>query len=409
VVSHTLAVTAALAICASLLPATARAQAPAPDTLARGEYLTRAADCMACHTVPGSKPYAGGLPFKLPFGTLYAPNITADKATGIGDWSDADFLRAMHQGVGKGGIHYYPAFPYPSYTLLADDDVLAIKAYLFSLPAVAKQTPENSLRFPYNQRWLMWFWNILYNPDKRFAPDPARPADWNRGAYLVEALGHCGDCHTPRNFLQAPKTSEKFAGAIVEGWRAYNITADREAGVGAWSDQQIADYLATGHAEHRGSAAGPMALAVEDSLSYLRPEDTKAMVAYLRTVAPIPNAEHAAAAPNPPAAANPGPGAHVFEGACASCHAPDGSGVETPYAELAGSSAITDPAATNATQVVLQGAHLRTREGEVLMPAFAKGYSDDEIAAVVNYVTGLIGGRATQLTADDIRKRRDAQ
>ncbi len=187
------------------------------DLVKRGEYLTKAADCEICHTTEGGQPFAGGRAFKTPFGTLYSPNITADKATGIGDWSDADFIRAVHQGIGKDGSHLYPAFPYESYTLLTDDDVRAIKAYLFSLPAVHAPTPANALAFPFNQRWLMAFWSAFYNPDQRFQPREDRSPDWNRGAYLVEALGHCGDCHTPRNLAQALDNRRKFAGTVTAG------------------------------------------------------------------------------------------------------------------------------------------------------------------------------------------------
>ena len=172
------------------------------DLVARGEYLTRAADCAACHTAPGGKPFAGGLPFKLPMiGTIYSTNITPDPETGIGAWSDKEFLRALHHGIGKDGKHLYPAFPYTSYALMTDNDVLAIKAYLLTLKPVSYTPPPNDVSFPFNQRYLMFFWNTLFKPSHRFRPNADQPADWNRGAYLVEALGHCGDCHTPRNIL----------------------------------------------------------------------------------------------------------------------------------------------------------------------------------------------------------------
>ena len=180
------------------------------DPLARGEYLTRAADCAACHTAPGGKQFAGGRAFKLPFGTLYSPNITADKETGIGDWSDDDFVRALHKGIGKDGKYLYPAFPYPSYTLMTRNDALAIKTYLFSLKPIRNVAPADDLAFPFNQRYLMVFWNLLFNPDHRFRPNIDQTAEWNRGAYLSEALGHCGDCHTPRNLFQALDSTSKI-------------------------------------------------------------------------------------------------------------------------------------------------------------------------------------------------------
>ena len=188
------------------------------DLIARGEYLTRAADCAACHTAPGGKPFAGGLPFKLPMiGTIYSTNLTPDSETGIGAWSDKEFLKALHQGIGKDGKHLYPAFPYTSYALMTDNDVLAIKAYLLTLKPVTYTPPPNDISFPFNQRYLMMFWNALFEPSHRFRPNADQAADWNRGAYLVEALGHCGDCHTPRNILFGLNNKRKFAGAIIQG------------------------------------------------------------------------------------------------------------------------------------------------------------------------------------------------
>jgi mono/diheme cytochrome c family protein len=238
------------------------------DLVARGEYLARAADCAACHTAPGGKPFAGGVAFKLPMiGTLYSTNITPDKDTGIGAWSDEDFVRALHDGIDKEAERLYPAFPYTSYTLMTRDDALAIKAYLFSLKPINYRPPANDVAFPFNQRYLMTFWNLLFKPGHRFEPNADQPADWNRGAYLVEALGHCGDCHTPRNLLFGLKSHEKFAGALIQGWKAYNITPDPKWGIGAWSDEQVGSYLSQGHAEGRSSASGPMADVVDKQLA----------------------------------------------------------------------------------------------------------------------------------------------
>jgi mono/diheme cytochrome c family protein len=240
----------------------------------------------ACHNAPNGKPFAGGLPFKLPFGTIYSTNIAADRKTGIGDWSDDDFVRALHRGVAPGGRNLYPAFPYTSFTAMNRDDALAIKAYLFSLPQQHVANKENELSFPFNQRWGMAFWNLAFLSDRRFVPDPAQSTAVNRGAYLATALGHCGECHTPRNLAFGVEAGRAFAGAALEGWYAYNITPDKRFGVGAWSDAQLASFLSTAHAQGRGSAAGPMADAVENSLQYLTSEDISALVAYLRAVAP---------------------------------------------------------------------------------------------------------------------------
>src|SRR4029077_14335597 len=223
----------------------------AASLIERGEYLARAADCAACHTAEGGAPYAGGRAFVLPFGTLYSTNITPDKDTGIGNYSDADFLNAVHKGIGRGNTRLYPAMPFASYSYMSDADAGAIKAYLFSLKPVHAPAPPNTLGFPFNQRALMGVWAMLFNPDKRFEPRPERDPQWNRGAYLVEAMAHCGECHTPRNLMQALNHREKFSGAVQAGWRAYNVTSDSKSGIGAWSEADLAHYLSVGHAEGR--------------------------------------------------------------------------------------------------------------------------------------------------------------
>ena len=238
----------------------------------RGEYLARAADCLVCHTAPGGAEYAGGLAFPLPFGTIYSTNITPDKDTGIGDYSDRDFLDAVQRGIRRDGAHLYPAMPFTSYTYMTDADALAIKAYLFSLPPVRAANRADTLMFPFNQRWAMGIWSLLFSENARFAPDTAQSPQWNRGAYLAEALAHCGECHTPRNLAFALDNRKKFAGALTAGWRAFNITSDKGSGVGAWSDDELFAYLSTGHASGRGTAAGPMGEAVDESFSALSPE-----------------------------------------------------------------------------------------------------------------------------------------
>ncbi|MHB8528138.1 MAG: c-type cytochrome [Caulobacteraceae bacterium] len=396
--------------------------APVPASaalIARGQYLTRAADCAACHTVPGGKPFAGGYPFKLPFGAMYSTNITADRQTGIGDWTDEDFVRALHEGVAKGGEHLYPAFPYTAYTGLSRDDAVAIKAYLFSLPAVHAPAKPNNFPFPFNQRWAIIFWNLVFLRDQRFEPAPALTPQQNRGAYLATALGHCGECHTPRNFAFALEGDRQFAGAVLQGWHAWNITSDHRSGVGGWSDQQLADYLNTGRADGHGSAGGPMGEAVENSLQYLTADDTAALVAYLRTVrarkgdqgllvnaSPGPMAASSAWGPGP-ADGPDGAGKRIFEGACASCHQWNGQGQQTDYAALAGGQAVNDPQGVNLTQMLLHGGALRTGRGTAYMPAFG-AYSDQDLAAVANYVIGHFGGRAGQVTPAKVRKARTA-
>jgi mono/diheme cytochrome c family protein len=381
------------------------------DLVARGKYLAQAADCEVCHTRDGGSPFAGGRAFKTPFGVLYSPNITSDRETGIGAWSDADFLRAVHEGVARDGQRLYPAFPYESYTLLADEDVLAIKAYLFSLPPVQAALPANSLKFPFNQRWLMGIWSGLYNPAERFAPHLNHSPEWNRGAYLVEALAHCGDCHTPRNLAQAPDNRRKFAGALTAGWRAYNITADRTSGIGSWSDEELTQYLRSGHAIGHGSAGGPMAEEVAASSSMLTRSDLQAMVTYLRSIPAVstpglPAVKTVAASESPKVvqAAVDRRGEAIFAGACASCHGWSGESLITSAATLTGDRTVNDPQGINVAQIVLLGA--KPSGDAVAMPAFGEAYADEEVAAVANYVTARFGSAHSELAARDVARLR---
>src|ERR1700691_1742904 len=382
------------------------------DQIKRGEYLIRAADCEVCHTAPGGAAFAGGLAIPLPFGTLYSTNVTSDKETGIGDYSDADFLNAVQRGIRKDGSRLYPAMPYPSYTYITDADALAIKAYLFSRPAIRAANRADTLGFPFNQRWSMIFWSWAFNANSRFAPNTAQSAQWNRGAYLAEALAHCGECHTPRNLAFALNNRKKFAGAIAAGWRAYNISSDKATGIGGWRDDDLISYLSTGHAAGHGTASGPMGEAVDHSFSQLAPEDIRAVVAYLRTVPPASSPDlPASVAPPASASHKEGPtadarGKRVFEGACVSCHGWTGESPVSPSATLTGGWTVNDPGATNVAQIVLSGTKRHTPEGALSMPAFGNAYSDDEIAAVANYVTARFGTKGSSLTAKDVAELR---
>ena len=378
----------------------------------RGAYLARAADCLVCHTAPGGKQYSGGLGFKLPFGTLYSTNITPDKDTGIGSYSDADFLAAVHKGTRRDGARLYPAMPFTSYTYISDADALAIKAYLFSLPPVRSEPPANTLMFPFNQRWAMTFWSVMFNPDTRFEPDTLQNPEWNRGAYLAEALAHCGECHTPRNLAFALDNRRKFAGALTAGWRAFNISSDKATGVGGWSDEQLASYLSAGHATGHGTASGPMGEAVDESLSQLAPEDIHALVVYLRSVPPTVSTDlPATLAPPAPASHKEGKtadlrGKKVFEGACVSCHGWSGESPISPFATLTGASAVNDPGATNIAQIVISGTKRHAPPGVISMPAFGGVYSDTEIAAVANYVSARFGTEGSAITPEQVAELR---
>jgi mono/diheme cytochrome c family protein len=386
------------------------AELKAASLIERGQYLARAADCEVCHTAEGGVPFAGGRAFVLPFGTLYSTNITPDKETGIGNYSDANFLDAIHKGIAPGNEKLYPAMPFASYTYMTDADAAAIKAYLFSLKPVHAADQENTLGFPFNQRALMGVWALLFNPDKRFEPRTQRDAQWNRGAYLVEAMGHCGECHTPRNLMQALDQRQKFSGTVQAGWRAYNITSDPKSGVGAWSEADLAHYLALGHADGRGTATGPMGEAVDHSLRYLTQSDITAMVTYVRSVSGIATSDLPEPKSNPaPASFAEGVAANVdlrgkavYAGACAGCHDWTGVSPVIPYATLTGVRSVNDPTATNVVQIILSGAHRHTADAGASMPAFGSAYSDAEIASLANYVTARFGAQPSAVTAENI-------
>jgi mono/diheme cytochrome c family protein len=395
-----------------------QAQPTGSALVAKGEYLTRAADCAACHTAPGGKPFAGGRAFKLPFGSIYSTNITPDRETGIGQWSDEEFVRALHRGIGRNGEDLYPAFPYTAYALLSTDDVLAIRAYLSTVRPVSLRNTDNTLAFPFNQRYVLRAWKLLFMPTRQWEPSATHDAAWNRGSYLAEALAHCGDCHTPRNLMFATKRSRKYAGAVVDGWKAYNITSDSETGIGAWSDAEIEQYLSSGHAPAHGSAGGGMGEAIDLSLRHLSSEDIAALTRYLRTI-PAQRSELAAQIDHHPATLNgatawsPEPdrnesiGFQIFASACASCHGWDGSGQQTDHAELLGSPAVNDPSGVNLVRAVLEGVKIGSPRGDNLMPSFAAAYSDAEIAAVSNYVIGHFGGKQGSVTSADVRAARN--
>lgn len=393
------------------------------DLVKRGEYLARVGDCVACHTADKSRPFAGGLPIGTPFGTLYTPNITPDPETGIGRWTDADFLRAMHEGLGKNGEHLYPAFPYTEYTRVAERDVLAIRAYLNTLKPIHYAPPQNDLSFPFNQRWLMFFWKLFNFDEGRFVPDPKQSPQWNRGAYLVEGLAHCEECHTPRNFMQGLKSSDRFSGSLQAGWEAFNITPDKAGGIGNWSDEDLARYLATGAVPGRANAAGPMADVVSNSTQYLTAEDLHSIAIYLRSVPPVAGgvtrARDTFGKPADDVArlrgttVNGVDGAQLFVANCASCHNWTGQGIGASapgaYPSLIHNSVVGAKDPGNLAMVVLYGVNRPMKDAQVMMPGFRDALTDDQIAALVNYVTQHFGNPGATLSAADVAKLRTRQ
>ena len=282
--------TARLVLTLALLAASPAAAQP--DLVTRGEYLVHAADCYSCHTVPGGgKPFAGGRALKTPFGTFYTPNITPDRETGIGAWTDADFLRALRDGVGPNGENYFPVFPYPSFTRITDDDARAIKAYLFSLPPVRQSNRPHEVPFPFSLRWLQSGWKFLYFAHGPFQPLPGLNAEQNRGAYLVTARSHCGECHTPRNAFGAVRPDMALAGTRdgPDGELVPNITPDKQTGIGQWDKSDLADLLQTGQTPEQSNVKGAMKEAVQDGLKYLTDADRKAIAEYIFAQPPIVN------------------------------------------------------------------------------------------------------------------------
>lgn len=392
-------------------PPSPSAPASADEMVKRGEYLTRAADCQTCHTKPDGVPFAGGRALKIPGGTLYSPNITASKKGGIGDWTDDQFVRAVTQGIDDSGNQMYPAMPYTSYAKMSRDDVLAIKAYLFSLAPVDGRRPRSDISFPFNQRWAIRLWKALYFDDKPFAPDNAKSPEWNRGAYLVEALGHCGECHTPRNVFLGLKTSQALSGGEAEGWVAYNITPDKTSGIGGWSDDELMRYFSTGAVPGKGFANGPMGEAVEASLHYLTDADKKAIIAYLRSVPAVKgNADKPRYASGNPKAATANAdgdssGARLYAYYCASCHGGADRPVAPQYTAMTNESTVGAGSPNNIVMVILSGTH-RVNDPKVRMPAFINSFTDDQVASLANYLTGRYGNTNAKVSAGDVKDLR---
>jgi mono/diheme cytochrome c family protein len=365
----------------------------------RGRYLATAADCAGCHTATPDKPYAGGVVIQTPLGTIVAPNITRDVETGIGAWSDADFYRALHDGVGRDGESLYPAMPYDAFTRLRRDDVLAIKAYLSSLPPIRQSNAPNHLRFPFNERWTVAVWKLFNVRGGEWRPDPTQSDSWNRGAYLVEALGACGRCHTPRNVLLGPISDETLAGGVVAGWQAYNITPDPVAGIGDWSKADLEAYFATGVAPRKAGAAGPMAEVVGQSLSRLPSEDLADIVAYLRGVPALRNRVDAKSRfswgvrkdevidiRGVEDLAHP-TGRMLYFGNCAACHGADGGGTrDEVYPALVGNTLMGATRADNLILCMLDGVRRSVGGKLTEMPGFAAALGDREIAGIANYI-----------------------
>lgn len=411
-----------------LLALLVTASAHAADTtdatlLQRGQYLATAGDCVACHTAPGGKPYAGGLTVPTPVGNIISTNITPSTTAGIGRYTEPQFRDALRKGIRADGAHLYPAMPYTSYAQVTDDDVRALYAYFMHGVAPVDNRPAlTRLPFPFNLRLSMAGWNLLFLDRKPFTPDPAKDAKWNRGAYLVRGLAHCSTCHTPRNLLMAERSSRELAGGMVGSWLAPNITADANSGIGGWSEQDLVDYLQLGHARGKAQAAGPMAEAVEHSLQHFEPADLQAIASYLKTVPARHDPADTRAVGGwggafdgmadqrgtaPPADAEQWSGEQLYDAHCASCHQASGEGsFDGGLPPLFHNTATGRVASGNLVLVILEGIRWQTGDSGVHMPGFAGDLSDQQIATLGNYLTLRYGNPAARITATRVANLR---
>jgi mono/diheme cytochrome c family protein len=376
------------------------------EKIERGRYLAVAGDCVSCHTAPGGPPFAGGAALETPFGNLIGPNITPDVATGIGAWSEEDFWRAMHDGIRKDGSRLYPAMPYPAYTKVTRDDVSAIWAYLRTLQPVRNEVQPNELRFPFNvRRPATSTWDLINFTPGVFQPDPAKSDVWNRGAYLVEGLGHCGTCHTPKNITGGDRGSEALQGALLQDWYAPDLTEDPRTGIGKWSIDEIVSYLKTG-ANSYDIASGPMADAVSNSTSHMTDADLVAIATYLKDRAPRSGrAVTALSAGDSRMVA----GKAIYEDRCAGCHSVSGAGVATLFPRLTSAPLVQSTDPTSLIRVVLIGNRaVATAAAPTApaMPAFGWNLTDAEIADVLTYVRNTWGNAASPVQPEDVGKLR---
>lgn len=353
----------------------------------RGKYVAIEGDCMSCHTAPGGQPFAGGYPLKSPLGILYGPNITPDVQTGIGSWSQSDFDKALRLGISKNGSYLYPAMPYENYTKMTAADMDALWVYMRTVPAVKNVPPKDTLPFPFNVRSGLAVWRSLYFKPGPFVPDPTKGARWNRGAYLVEVMEHCSQCHTPRNIAQAMKSQYVLGGAKIQGWYAPDISSDSGSVLGKWNTDQIARFLKTGTTADNSKAVGPMREAIHDSLRFLTGADLTAMAVYLKDQ-PVIKEE----APTKAKWAGESAGRLVYENNCTGCHQADGKGIPGTVPSLAGDDSVTAREPYNVIMALLEGFNPHGSYGA--MSSFANSLSDEQIADVANYVRVSWGNNA---------------
>ena len=374
----------------------------------RGRYLTIVGDCAGCHTLPGSgHDFAGGRPIETPFGDVLAPNITPDQQTGVGAWTDDEFVDAMQKGIGRNGSRLYPAMPYTYYAKVTRDDALAIRAYLNTISAVYNPVNADQLPFPLNIRASMLFWNVLFFTAGPFHPAADKSDEWNRGGYLVEGLGHCGACHTPKNFLGGDKANERLRGYALQGWFASDITSDPRRGIGDWSVDEIATYLKTGHSS-TSAANGPMSETVNLSTSHITDADLKAIATYLKDPPDRKGNENRNASSAPDRAVMK-VGARIYADECSGCHKADGKGTAGLFPTLDGSAVVQQADPASLLHIVIRGARgVATDQAPTgaAMPEFGWLLKDDEVAAVLTYIRNSWGNAASSVSAAEVTEAR---
>ncbi|MBD7978411.1 c-type cytochrome [Serpens gallinarum] len=392
------------------------------EQVKRGEYLARAGDCVACHTLEGGELFAGGLRLSTPLGDVIATNITSSKTAGIGNYTLEQFDDAVRKGIRADGKYLYPAMPYTSYAKTTDEDIEAMYAYFMSgVAPVETRPPATELPFPFNIRLSMAVWNALFLDDEPYQPDPSQNAEWNRGAYLAQGLTHCSTCHSPRNFLMAEMSSKDLAGGEVSVWYAPNITSDVNSGIGGWSTEELVHYMKTGNIA-KGQASGPMAEAIDHSLQYLTDADLHAIAVYLKTVPAVVqegiekpvyawgsavNAVHRSRSGAWPENPDEMTGAQLYDGYCAACHQAHGEGTfDTLLPALYQNTATGRPETNNLAMVILQGIHRVSEGHEIRMPGFAHELSDQQIATLSNYLIQTYGNPQAEVTVGQVENLR---
>jgi len=389
-----------------LLAAPAMAQDQA-DAVIRGRYQAILGDCAACHSRPGGKPLAGGNPLKTPFGDIVPPNITPDRETGTGAWTEGEFVRMMRTGIGRGGKRLYPAMPYPAYSKMSDRDLADLFAYMQTVEPVSNLVIANQLPFPFNIRLSLIGWNLLNFRSEPFKSDPAQSEAWNRGAYLVNGAAHCGACHTPKNLLGADKESQPLQGFSLQGWLAPDITGDPHRGIGGWSREELVAYLKTG-ANRFSIASGPMAEAVENSTSKMSDTDLEAIAVYLQSLKP---AAAEKPRPLPTEDRRMTAGAAIYRDNCVACHGWGGQGAAGLFPALAGSPLVQQNSSETLAHLVLagsQGAHTEKAPTAPAMPSLAWRLDDRQVADVLSFVRNSWGNAAEPVNAASVASVRKA-